>query len=566
MKRVSGGGRKQESFVWEYFRYDADSDKSVCLCIVSNANNTQVECGKALKGKNSTNLKTHLESFHVEAYNNVIEKEKTKVKFSAMNNPSRANSAKSAAPAKIGAWNVRTLLDNDTSDRPQRRTALVARELHRYNIDIAALSETRLADEGELCERGAGYTFFWSGRSTEVRRESGVGFAIKTSIVSKLVGPPKGISDRLMTLKLPLQNGKKHISIVSCYAPTMTNPDDVIAKFYEELNSTLLNIPKTEKLLILGDFNARVGSDHHIWKGVLGKFGIDYVITRQSDRQDIRVTKSCCGAECGTDHRLIITKLNIRIQPKRRPQKSKPLKRLNTASLADDKTEKSLADAIENCLKSTVLTESNVDKSWECFKEAIYSTALNILVPMERKHQDWFDENSIEIRKLLDEKHKLHKLCLNNPNSQSTKDAFTNIRKNVQKQLRQMQDTWLSKKVETIQEFADKHDMKNFYHAINEIYGPTKSGSSPLLNADGTILLTDKEEILKRWAEHFEKVLNTPSIINEAAIDRLQQVSINEKMDDPPTLKETDLAIQQLASGKAPGADSIPAEVYKKVD
>ncbi|KAK6983239.1 craniofacial development protein 2, partial [Biomphalaria glabrata] len=305
-----------------------------------------------------------------------------------------------------------------------------------------------------------------------------------------------------MTLKLPLQNGKKHIFIVSCYAPTMTNPDDVIAKFYEELNSTLLDIPKTEKLLILGDFNARVGSDHHIWKGVLGKLGIgqcnsngllllqtcaehkllisntifslpmrkrtswmhprsrhwhliDYVITRQSDRQDIRVTKSCCEAECGTDHRLIITKLNIRIQPKRRTQKSKPLKRLNTASLADDKTEKSLPDAIENCLKSTVPTESNVDKSWECFKEAIYSTALNILGPMERKHQDWFDENSTEIRKLLNEKHKLHKLCLNNPNSQSTKDAFTNIRKNVQKQLRQMQDTWLSKKVETIQEFAD---------------------------------------------------------------------------------------------------------------
>ncbi|KAK6994487.1 craniofacial development protein 2 [Biomphalaria glabrata] len=203
----------------------------------------------------------------------------------------------------------------------------------------------------------------------------------------------------------------------------MTNPDDVIAKFYEELNSTLLDIPKTEKLLILGDFNARVGSDHHIWKGSSNEKANfldaspfktlvphrDYVITRQSDRQDIRVTKSCCGAECGTDHRLIITKLNIRIQPKRRPQKSKPLKRLNTASLAYDKTEMSLADAIENCLKSTVLTELNVDKSWECIKEAIYSTSLNILGPMERKHQDWFDENSTEIRKLLDEKHKLHK-------------------------------------------------------------------------------------------------------------------------------------------------------------
>ncbi|KAI8790759.1 cytochrome P450 2D20 [Biomphalaria glabrata] len=127
------------------------------------------------------------------------------------------------------------------------------------------------------------------------------------------------------------------------------------------------------------------------------------------------------------------------------------------------------------------------------------------------------------------------------------------------KLLRQMQDTWLSKKVETIQEFADK----NFFHAIYEVYGPTKAGSSPLLNADETILLTDKEEILKRWAEHFKKVLNTPSIINEAAIDRLI-IPINEKMYDSPTLKETNLAIQQLASGKAPGADFIPADVYKE--
>ncbi|KAK6959613.1 craniofacial development protein 2 [Biomphalaria glabrata] len=88
---------------------------------------------------------------------------------------------------------------------------------------------------------------------------------------------------------------------------------------------------------------------------------IDYFTTRQSDRQDIRVTKSCCGSECGTDHRLIITKLNIRIQPKRPPQKSKPLKRLNTARLADDKIVKSLTDALENCLKFTSLAESNVD-------------------------------------------------------------------------------------------------------------------------------------------------------------------------------------------------------------
>ena len=49
----------------------------------------------------------------------------------------------------------------DTGLGAQHRTALIACELARYNIDIAALSETRLPDEGSLTEMGTGYTFFW---------------------------------------------------------------------------------------------------------------------------------------------------------------------------------------------------------------------------------------------------------------------------------------------------------------------------------------------------------------------------------------------------------------------
>ena len=38
--------------------------------------------------------------------------------------------------------------------------ALIACELARYNIDIAALSEARLPDEGSLVEMGTGYIFY----------------------------------------------------------------------------------------------------------------------------------------------------------------------------------------------------------------------------------------------------------------------------------------------------------------------------------------------------------------------------------------------------------------------
>ena len=52
----------------------------------------------------------------------------------------------------FGSWNVRTILDRKSSERLERRTALIAKESARYRIDIAAFSETRLADEGSIAE------------------------------------------------------------------------------------------------------------------------------------------------------------------------------------------------------------------------------------------------------------------------------------------------------------------------------------------------------------------------------------------------------------------------------
>ena len=367
---------------------------------------------------------------------------------------------------------MHTLLDRDDADRPQRKTALVGKELARYNIDIAALSETRLAGKGELYERGSGYTFFWSGRGSKERREAGVGFAVKTALVGKLAGPPNGENDRLMTMKLPFSFGRKHLTIISAYAPTMTNSDEVKFKFYEELHSAIAAVPKADKLIILGDFNARVGSDNVSWDGVIGEYGvghcnsngllllqtcaehellitntvfrlptrnrtswmhprskhwhlIDYAVVRKRDRQDVGVTKSMCGADCWTDHRLIVTKLNIRIQPKRRPQGKKAPKRLNITQLKNTNTKQCFVDNLEARLESTPLDSQNVEADWATLRELVYNTATEILGPSTRKHKDWFDENCDEIKQLLDEKHRLHQAYLSSPKSTSKKDAST---------------------------------------------------------------------------------------------------------------------------------------------
>ena len=63
------------------------------------------------------------------------------------------------------------------------------------------------------------------------RREAGVGFAFKKDIVTKLIEMPRPVSDRIMTMRQPLSKDN-FSTIISVYAPTMTNPDENKEAFY----------------------------------------------------------------------------------------------------------------------------------------------------------------------------------------------------------------------------------------------------------------------------------------------------------------------------------------------
>ena len=58
-------------------------------------------------------------------------------------------------------------------------------------------------------------------------------------------------------------------------------------------------------------------------------------------------------------------------------------------------------------------------------------------------------------------------------------------------------------------------------------------------------------------------ILTRPSSINDEAINRLPQVECDPLLDELPTVSETVKAIKLLSSGKSPGSDAIPAEIYK---
>ena len=111
-----------------------------------------------------------------------------------------------------------------------RKTAVINNELRRLDVDIVALQETRLAEAASLREKE--YTFFWHGKPKNVKREHGVGFAVKNSLL-KMVEPPTDGSERILTLRLNTTTCP--ITLISVYAPTLMDTPDAKDEFYENL-------------------------------------------------------------------------------------------------------------------------------------------------------------------------------------------------------------------------------------------------------------------------------------------------------------------------------------------
>ena len=418
---------------------------------------------------------------------------------------------------KIGCWNVRTLRDGP--DRPERRTAIITSELGRYDLDVVALSETRFPGEGELREIN-GYTIFWIGKKVEETREHGVGFAIRTNLTEKLVELPNGINERLMTLRLRL-DGDRFVTMISAYAPTLNSSPDTISAFYQTLKEIILSIPKEDKVLLLGDFNARVGKDCDTWSA-LGPFGIgkqndnglcllqlcteldmvitntffhhkpihkcswthprskqghliDYIIVRRRDIQDVRSTRVVRGADCDTDHNLVRSKLAVVIRNKiRKNMRTTAPKRIDCSALKNPNTNSELKDLLE---------QIEFDGSWETFRDEVFKVSSEKLGFIKRKNRDWFSENVSVISNLLNSKHELRDRLLNCDISshvyRSILDSFTSIKSMVQKELTLLKVNWWHYRSVEVQKEANRKYSKTLYGLLKELYGPTSSNVAP---------------------------------------------------------------------------------------
>ena len=160
-------------------------------------------------------------------------------------------------------------------------------------------------------------------------------------------------------ISVSFQSKPFKITVIQVYAPTSNAEEAEVERFYEDLQDLLELTPKKDVLFIIRDWNAKVGS--HETPGVTSTFGlgiwneagqrliefcqenalviantlfqqhkrrlytwtspygqqqnqIDYILCSQRWRSSIQSAKTRPGADCDSDHELLIAKFRLKLK------------------------------------------------------------------------------------------------------------------------------------------------------------------------------------------------------------------------------------------------------------
>ena len=231
-------------------------------------------------------------------------------------------------------------------------------------------------------------------------------------------------------------------------------------------------------------------------------------------------------------------------------------KRIDVSKLQNWEVREALRNTFDNI---------DVGGSWEQFKTQVYTVAVDVLGIKKTNHRDWFDENDASCTKLLNEKNRLHEklLSTDGPGRIAAEQAFKEAKSRLRCGIRHLKNRWWSEISAEIQIAYDCKDSMSLYSAIRQVFGPQPSTMVPLKSRDGSVIIKDAVGIMARWTEHFTDLFDNPSATDESVINGLPQKEILTEMMTGPTFDEVKSTIEEVNTGKAPGLDGIPVELWR---
>lgn len=355
-------------------------------------------------------------------------------------------------------------------------------------------------------------------------------------------------------MRVTLDMGKEKIHFISVYAPDASKSKEEIDSFYEQLQIEVDKIPKEHKILIMDDLNATIGDavidgikqrynepcintlvelcaqnefrinntyfDHKaqhkiIWANSRRQTSmIDYIISNRAVHpSQILDIRSLTSAKIESDHHLVLGKMRLSIQLKRRP---KPYKeKLNIELLKDETIRYLYKTRLEQKIRDNGVLNDDVETSWKKAEKQIKEAANEVLESRKvnknsnKNNTPWF---TIEVKQLAKEKRKAYIQYLNDRTPEELQ-KYTQIRNRIKSEIRRIKEEYSASFTVDME-----HDM---YDAQKKVWS-----------------------MIRRGRREVNKYVQTQTITREAWTDYFRQLYDEEKQQQdtenrPPTTVTT---------------------------
>lgn len=497
---------------------------------------------------------------------------------------------------RMVTWNVRSLY------RPGA-IRILTDELARYRVAIAAVQETRWTNQTQNFNSN-GYNIYCS--SNSVNHVFGTAFLVAQRW-NHLVLNFLPINERLCVLRI---KGKfKNYSIINTHAPTNDSSDDEKDTFYELMRKAYDDCPRYDIKMVLGDMNAKVGREE-AFRPTIGKWSVhedtnenglrlidfssekgmvikgtffrhkrihqatwespDGVTKNQIDHclidgrhfSDVKNVKVCRGANVDSDHYMVVVDVRAHIC-RAWSERSRPTKRFDIEKLKDPL----VASAFANNISTRVIqlqqqhpTPGEITTQWQQISQLLNEEATNTLgIVNPKRRNTWYDD---ECARVTQEKNQARVRKIERP-TRLTILHYRNLRREEKRIHRRKKREFQNRTLSELEQLRSVNESRKFYRVLNA----QRRGFNPRVNMcralDGT-LLTNKTDVLNRWKEHFDTLLNAGVETNDTLDFGVPNDDGRVEQLPAPTRQEVLNAIDSLKNNKAPGPDGIPAELIKK--
>ena len=136
----------------------------------------------------------------------------------------------------------------------------------RVNVDIQGISELKWTGMGEF--NSDGHDIYYSGQ--ESLRRNGVAIIVNKRVRNAVLGC--NLKNARM-ISVQFQGKPFNITVIKVYAPSNNAEEVEVERFYEDLQDLIELTPKKDVLFIIGDWNAKAGSQEI--PRVTGTFGLE---------------------------------------------------------------------------------------------------------------------------------------------------------------------------------------------------------------------------------------------------------------------------------------------------